>query len=90
MSNQKERAYVGKGKQVGEYDLVNISLRKSQLDPHFYEYNGDQYIRLTVGKRKEVDQYGNSHTVWVNDYKADNSQAETKKAPIKGGDGLPF
>ena len=52
MSEQKEKKYVGNGTQSGEF-YVNISLKKSQLEPHYYEYNGEQYVRLTIGKLKE-------------------------------------
>ena len=55
---------------------------------HFFEYNGDEYIRLTVGKKKEMDQYGKTHTVWVNDY--NQSKAKDNKKPVSAGDGLPF
>jgi hypothetical protein len=83
----KEKKYVGNGTQSGEF-YVNMSLKKSQLDPHFYEYNGEQYIRLTLGKLKEENQWGKTHSVWVNDYQKD--EQTTAKAPVSEGDGLPF
>ena len=90
MSEQKPRQYVGNGKQAGEY-YVNFSLKESALKPHFYEYNGERYVRLTIGQNKEVNQYGNTHSIWINDYQPDNNKSETKKAtPVSAGDGLPF
>ena len=88
MSEQKEKKYVGNGTQSGEF-YVNISLKKSQLEPHYYEYTGEQYVRLTIGKLKEENQWGKTHSVWVNEYKKDTEQASTK-APVSEGDGLPF
>jgi hypothetical protein len=88
MSEQKPRSYVGNGKQAGEY-YINLSLKKSALEPHYYEYKGEQYVRLTIGKNKEVNEYGQTHSVWVNDYNPDN-QTTQKKAPVSAGDGLPF
>jgi hypothetical protein len=85
---QKPRNYVGNGKQAGEY-YVNISLKKSQLEPHYYEYNGEQYVRLTIGKLKEENQWGKTHSVWVNDYESENKPEQTK-SPVSAGDGLPF
>jgi len=85
---QKPRNYVGNGKQAGEY-YVNISLKKSQLEPHYYEYNGEQYVRLTIGKLKEENQWGKTHSVWVNDYESE-TKPEATKAPVSAGDGLPF
>jgi hypothetical protein len=85
---QKPRNYVGNGKQSGDF-YINISLKKSQLEPHFYEYNGEQYVRLTVGKLKEENEWGKTHSVWINDYQA-NNEASNNNAPVKAGDGLPF
>lgn len=90
MSDQKPRKFVGNGVQSGDY-YINLSLKKSQLEPHFFEYNGEQYVRLTVGKNKEVTQYGKTHSVWINDYQPDNNKSnEPKKASVNAGDGLPF
>ena len=91
MSDQKPRNYVGNGTQSGEY-YVNLSLKKSQLDPHFYEYNGEQYVRLTVGKLREANEWGKTHSVWVNDYDPNKSNEgdSPKKASVSAGDGLPF
>lgn len=88
---QKPRNYVGNGTQSGEY-YINISLKKSQLEPHFYEYNGEQYVRLTVGKLREANEWGKTHSVWVNDYQANKDQQDdnANNAPVKAGDGLPF
>ena len=84
--DNNERKFVGNGTQNGDY-YINISLRKSKIMDHFFEYNGDEYIRLTVGKKKEP-MYGKTHTVWVNDY--DPSKAKENKKPVSAGDHLPF
>tara|TARA_R100001463_G_scaffold52153_2_gene102898 strand:- start:5231 stop:5506 length:276 start_codon:yes stop_codon:yes gene_type:complete len=91
MSDQKPRNYVGNGTQSGEY-YINLSLKKSQLEPHFYEYNGEQYVRLTVGKLREANEWGKTHSVWINDYDPNKSQQQESKqnAPVSAGDGLPF
>ena len=73
----KERKFVGKGKKVGDYDLINISLAKSKLEGNWYEYNGEHYIKLSVGALREIDQYGKTHSVWIDDYKPDATKAKT-------------
>lgn len=79
MSEVKQKKYVGKGKQAGQYEMVNISIAKSKVEKHWYEYNGEWYLKLTVGKLKEVDQYGKTHSVWVDEFKPDDSKvADTK------------
>ncbi len=85
--DNNERKFVGGGKQNGDY-YINISLTKSKIKDHFFEYNGEEYIRLTIGKRKEVDQYGKTHAVWINDY--DPNKAKEDKKPVSAGDHLPF
>jgi hypothetical protein len=91
MSNQnKERVYVGSGKQVGDYEIVNISIQASKLKDAWYDYNGEKYARLTVAKKREVDQYGKTHTVYVNDYKPEEGTSKPKANQAKAGDGLPF
>lgn len=74
MSN--DRKFVGKGKKVGNYDLINISIAKSKLEGNWYEYKGEHYIKLTVGALKDTDQYGKTHSVWIDDYKPDATKAK--------------
>lgn len=91
-NNTNDRKFVGKGVKPQNYDLINISLAKSKLEPHWYEYEGEHYIKLTVGGLRQKDEYGKTHTVWVNEYKPDASKSSTKTSnttePQKGD--LPF
>mgnify|MGYP003114934967 FL=1 len=85
--DNNEKKFVGWGKQNGDY-YININLTKSKIMNHFFEYKGEEYIRLTVGKKKEADQFGKTHWVAVNNYKSEQ-QKEGKK-PVSAGDHLPF
>lgn len=64
MAEQKK--YVGNGKKK-EFSngghLINISLKYADLTP-----NEKGYVNLVVGAKKENDQWGNTHAVWVNDF----------------------
>ena len=65
----EERIYVGSGKSTNEY-FTNISVCLSDLPKeHIFEYNGKKYIKLAVGKKKEVDKYGKTHFVSVDTWK---------------------
>ena len=90
--NQNDRIYVGKGVKVrGDFGLINISIAESKLNNHWYEYNGERYIKLTVGALRQTDQYGKTHSVWVNDYQPEgqaNSTPKMEKAPLE--DDMPF
>jgi len=63
-----EKKYVGNGKQVGKYELVNFTISEEKARDSWIEYNGKKYLKLTLGKKKEVDQYGKTHTIWVDEY----------------------
>lgn len=86
----QDRKFVGSGKEVAGYDLVNVTLKKSDLDGNFFNYNGAEYIKLTVGKKREADQYGKTHAVWLNEYKPEGQENKAYAKPVQGGDGLPF
>lgn len=62
MSEQKQ--YVGRGKEFGNFGNIKIGLKITDLKP-----NEKGYINLVIGKKKEPDQYGNTHNVWIDDWK---------------------
>ena len=79
MSNeQKPRVYCGSGKKVQKYDMVNLTLCVSDIPKaEIYEYNGKKYLNLTVAaKRDGADQYGKTHSLWINDFKPDKTKAK--------------
>ena len=93
MSNNSEKKYVGNGKKVGNYDLVNFSIKMSQAESHIYEYKGERWLRMTMGTNRDgANQYGQTHKIWIDEYKPDanaNNNAP-KKQMSDIGDGLPF
>lgn len=88
MSEKKDRKFVGSGVQTNEY-YTNLSLDMAQLEENAFEYNGKKYVRVTVGKKREIDQYGKTHSVWINNYEP-KGESKQEAPKIKGGDGLPF
>lgn len=82
-----DKVYVGNGKKAGNYDIVNISISEEKVRDHWFDYNGKKYLRLAVGGLREPNQYGKTHSVWVDNYKPEEkNQPRTAQA----GDGLPF
>ena len=79
-----EKIYVGSGR-VGNFDQIKIGLKYSQLTP-----NEKGYVNLIVSKRKEVDQYGKTHTVYVDDWTP--IQRPTSNQPVQSFNeaDLPF
>jgi len=76
MSNEK--IYLGSGKKAKDFDIVNITVCLSKIPKEsIYEYNGEKYVNLSVSAKKEVDQYGKSHSVALNTFeKKDNNQSD--------------
>ena len=70
------KTYVGKGTQ-GKYGYINFSVELDKLLPYAFEYKGRKYVKLTMAKKKEVDIYGKSHTVYINDFKPTPQQEVT-------------
>ncbi len=84
-----EKKYVGNGKKVGNYDLVNFTLIADKCKDSWIDYNGKKILKLTMGRKKEVDQYGKTHTIWVDEYVPNNARQNetTKELPTPD---LPF
>ena len=90
MSDTNKRSWVGEGKQVSGYPLINLNICLSDVPQDAVKTgkNGKKYLNLTVGERKNgEDQFGNTHSIWVNDYKPDQA---SKPAPAKETADLPF
>lgn len=76
MANKR---YLGNGKVNGQYGIINASICLTDLLPEdINEYNGKKYIRISIGEKREVDQYGKTHSVWVNEY---NPEQATEAVP---------
>ena len=87
---EKNRKFDGNGTKVGNYDLINLSIKKSALEGNWFEYNGEHYVKLTVGALKETSEYGRTHSVWINDYKPDPAKAKAKAEDNVQEVDLPF
>ena len=59
------KKYIGKGKQIENMDIVELSLNMAELQNHTFEYEGETYVKFNVAKLKESDQYGKTHKVYV-------------------------
>ena len=79
---QEKRIYLGRGKRVKNYDLINITVCVTDLpNGAVFEYNGKKYLKLVVGGKKEIDQWGNTHSVWLNTFKPDGTKSQQKQSP---------
>ena len=62
-------------------EIINISLCLSDIPKEaikLSEKNGKKYLPIVVASRKEPDQYGNTHTVYVQQTKEERTAKKTK------------
>lgn len=57
-------------------DLINFGLNIEQLKELADEKG---WVNLTMGARRETDQYGNTHSIWLNDYKKPEATEDDEK-----------
>lgn len=81
--------FCGSGKKISD-TLVSMSIRVSDLPKEWIKEskNGKSYIRLDLVKRKEPDEWGNTHFIKVNVWKPE-SEKKVEKDKIDL-DNLPF
>jgi hypothetical protein len=85
-----DKWYVGSGKEKtfpNGGSITTVSLEIDEIEKIFQEYGfvsktGKRYIRITVGRRREVGKYGETHTVEVDTWKPDQ-----KAQSSSGGQG---
>ena len=58
-----DKQYVGSGKIVGRYNNLSIGIRVADLVA-----NERGYCNLIVAQRREPDKYGNTHSVYIDDW----------------------
>ncbi len=88
----KKRIYLGNAKKNQEYDLINGSICLTDIPKEFInEFQGKKYLPITIGSKKEVDQYGKTHSIWVNEYKPDEeAPKQYSPKPQSLEEDLPF
>ncbi len=80
---EEEKIYVGNGKELFGGDVITFSLdltKLGQAKEHFFEYNGNKYIKLKVCKKRDgEDQFGKTHYVQVDTFKPEPKQEEPEQ-----------
>jgi len=68
-----KKNYIGKGTQVENFDIVRISVKKSELDKCSHEFEGETYVTFEVARMQQPDKYGKTHTCY---YQSREEEAE--------------
>lgn len=56
--------YIGKGKQVGEMEIVKIFIPVDKLEACVFEKDGQRFVGFEVAKLINPDKFGRTHTVY--------------------------
>ena len=91
-----DKIYIGSGKKKVFQDggsVINCMITMDGLaqifkDHGFTTQNGVKKLKLIIGKRREIDQYGNSHYVQIDTWKPE--QKTTSQQPEEFEDDIPF
>lgn len=79
-----DKKYVGTGRQAPNgLEIVNISIAESKVKDFWSEYNGERYLRLGISKKREADQYGKTHSVYIDEYQPTGNNNASKQQPAK-------
>lgn len=69
---EDKRIYLGHGRKHPKYDITNFSICVSEIPKEWiFEYKGKKYLKLVMGAKKTPDQYGKTHSVWLDTFKPD-------------------
>jgi len=76
-----KKNYIGKGTQVENFDIVRISVKKSELDKCSHEFEGETYVTFEVARMQQPDKYGKTHTCYYQSREEDTAEdpQETSK-----------
>lgn len=66
-NNQNNKIFCGSGKSFGQYGSVSISICVDDIPKEYIKQhtNGKRYINLNVNPKRQIDQYGKTHSVEV-------------------------
>lgn len=80
--SQQTKKYCGSGIKAGQYDIVNVRLNMNELNPHIqYDKDGNPFVKISVGARKNVSEKGATHSVWIDEYVGGMRQQQNTQQP---------
>lgn len=80
----QEKIYVGQGKEFGQYGNIGVSICIEDATPHFKKgKNGKTYLNIVIAKRKTKGQYGDTHSVTINDWTPDGSKKSAPRQEVE-------
>ena len=76
-----EKIFVGKGKQVKDFEIVKVTCKLEDLQAIAYEMKGTRYVTFEIAKMKDADNFGRTHSAYYNKMHVspDTEQSAEKK-----------
>ena len=95
MNDQKPKTYLNC--QAKEFTfpntggtIINIGVRAEELIAFAHQHGNPRgYVNLTISKRREVGQYGQTHSVYLDTYEPKTQVTEKAAQPLTE-DEIPF
>jgi len=86
-----EKIYVGNGKKKEAKfgDIIKLSFSEADLDTLKQNLNERGYVNLDCCERKQIDKYGNSHYMTIDNWEPDPNYGPKGGSDDDGGD-IPF
>ena len=93
-----DKIYCGNGREKNFNNggsIINVTVDLDTLIREFDNYGftteqGKRKVKLIVGQRREIDQYGNSHHITIDTWKPDGSGNTTATPEPPKSDGSEF
>lgn len=74
------RTFIGSAKEVFD-GLIKVSMKKEDMDkiPITQSKSGAEWVNFDVGTRREIDQFGNTHSVFFSVEEGKEDEAKKKE-----------
>lgn len=78
-----EKIYIGKGKQVGDLNIVKVTLKLEDLRALAFEFEGTLYVSFEVAQMINPDNFGRTHTVYHSKLVEKPADPDQKQKPAR-------
>jgi len=78
--------YLGKGKQVGELQIIKVTVKLEDLQKYAYQYDNVQFVTFEIAKMKSADNFGRNYTVYVSVLETSQPKDEVPETVASGVD----
>lgn len=58
------RKFIGKGKKMGNFDMVRVTICMDDVQEQIHEHEGKKYLSFTVASMKKADKFGRTHSAF--------------------------